>query len=399
MDWSNERYVRLYTRDTPEWLCLEWQGRALWPLLLRKLDRSGVLATKLGPRGVAVLVGLPIEVVEVGMAALIADGCLQPHPLGLVVPNFLEAQEACASTALRQRESRERRRAVTKRDTASQNVTNSHELSQAVTPSLPSRADPILAEPDPDLSLARTIPPAPEYPARHGMGPSGEPAVPAVSPAPAPREDIARTTPGVGLDPSTAGPGIGAHKPAAPAPLGEAPMLWRELETARAEVAARLGREYMPLPIGDRGERDLGEMFAQARQRGPADVATLVRQVRHAIAMAKAEVIADEKAAQWFTGAVFSPDNFRRLTAKPKPKSRPVAPSSASQPTAPSGPLALTAEDRAEMEALRARLAAGNTAGAVAFAAGQRAPPRSAAPTSDDTDDEHDEQPDTDEAT
>lgn len=112
MDWSNERYVRLFTRDTPEWLCWSWQSRALWPLLIRKVDRSGVLANKLGARGVAALVGLPVEVVEAGLPDLLADGCLQVHPLGYVIPNFIEAQEAPQSDKQRKRESRERRRAM-----------------------------------------------------------------------------------------------------------------------------------------------------------------------------------------------------------------------------------------------------------------------------------------------
>lgn len=133
MDWANERYVRVFTRDTPEWLCMDWQGRALWPLLLRKADRSGVIANKLGARGVAVLVALPLEVVEPGIAALLADGCLREHHLGLVIPNFLEAQETPQSNAQRQRESRERRRSVSKPTTTSQNVTECHERSRGVT--------------------------------------------------------------------------------------------------------------------------------------------------------------------------------------------------------------------------------------------------------------------------
>jgi uncharacterized phage protein (TIGR02220 family) len=133
MDWCNERYVRLYTRNTPEWLCMEWQGRALWPLLLREVDRSGVLATKLGARGIAQAVGLPIEVVEVGIRELMADGCLIQHQLGYVVPNFVEAQESAQSDAQRKRESRLRRRMVTNGDSESHNVTNGHDQSQAVT--------------------------------------------------------------------------------------------------------------------------------------------------------------------------------------------------------------------------------------------------------------------------
>lgn len=157
LDWSNERYVRLYTRDTDEWLVLPWQSRAVWPLLLRKVDRSGVLPAKLGARGVAVLIGLPVDVVEPGIAGLLDDGCLVAADGGYLVPNFIAAQESSSSDAQRKRDSRERRRAaalgrevtkrdqgVTNRDQESQVVTDGHDLSQVVTPccAVPSRTDP-----------------------------------------------------------------------------------------------------------------------------------------------------------------------------------------------------------------------------------------------------------------
>lgn len=173
MDWSNERYVRLYVRDTAEWLCMSWQARAFWPLLLRKMDRSGVIQTKLGVRGLAALAGFPLEHAEVGIVDLLLDGCLREHALGYLAPNFLEAQEAISSDAQRQRESRLRRRLVTERDIESRNVskshavsrgvTNGHGESRAVTPSLPSLAEPsetaadacvvVVTESTPELAL------------------------------------------------------------------------------------------------------------------------------------------------------------------------------------------------------------------------------------------------------
>lgn len=156
MDWANERYARLFVRDTPEWLILPWQAKALWPLLVRKFDRSGVLATRLGLRGVAVLVGLPMDVVEPGVAALIEDGCLQLHELGYLAPNFLEAQETPQSDAIRKRESRERRRAHSNAElpvtdvvghtechAVSRGVQVGHAESREVTP-IPVQTDPVL---------------------------------------------------------------------------------------------------------------------------------------------------------------------------------------------------------------------------------------------------------------
>lgn len=157
MDWSNERYVRLYTRDTDDWLALTWQARALFPLILRKVDRAGFLSTKRGAIGVAALTGLPREVVEVGLPDLLTDGAVTECDGGYLLRNFLEAQEAPQSDKQRARESRHRRRdLVTKRDTQSQNATHESrtatETSHAVTPrhtaSLhPSSSIPSLPEP------------------------------------------------------------------------------------------------------------------------------------------------------------------------------------------------------------------------------------------------------------
>ena len=171
MNWSDERYVRLYTRDTVEWEMLPWQSRALWPLLLRKLDRASVLSLgRHGARGLAALVKLPPEVVEPGLAGLLSDGCICYGADGstIVAPNFIEAQEAAQSDKFRARESRERKRSeaqrgesITKRDDASRNVTDEsrnvtdrhapshgvtprHTASQSVTPyrTTPCRAEP-----------------------------------------------------------------------------------------------------------------------------------------------------------------------------------------------------------------------------------------------------------------
>ena len=121
MDWSNESYVRLYVRDTPDWKVLPWQSKALFPLLLRKVDLSGVLETRHGARGVAAIVELPIDVVEAGLAGLLEDGSVQETPTGYVMPNYIAAQTANKSDKLRQRELRQRRaeralRSVTPRD-------------------------------------------------------------------------------------------------------------------------------------------------------------------------------------------------------------------------------------------------------------------------------------------
>lgn len=166
MDWSDERYVRLYTRDTATWNILEWQARCIMPLLLRKVDRAGIVDVgRHGPKGVVAAIRVPIEVVEPGLAQLLEEGVLVAGDGCYVFPNFLAAQDAVASQAQRKRDERERRRLrderaatamsravtvghepsplvtpghgesrdVTKRDSESRDVTGSHAQSRAVT--------------------------------------------------------------------------------------------------------------------------------------------------------------------------------------------------------------------------------------------------------------------------
>lgn len=111
MRWEDERYVRVYTRDTAEWLALGWEAQALLVLLLRKADRAGIVQTgKAGARGIVALVGMPPDVGQRALTALLEDGCLREMAGGYVFPNFLAAQEARSTDAHRKREQRARDR-------------------------------------------------------------------------------------------------------------------------------------------------------------------------------------------------------------------------------------------------------------------------------------------------
>lgn len=180
MRWEDERYVRVYTRDTPDWLAMQWQGRATFYELARKVDRSGFMPIgKSGNRGLAGCLHMPLDVVEAGIAELLADGCVVAVDGGLLIRNFIEAQESRQSDAQRKRSQRERDRnakrdgaelpdrgdpgqAVTKRDTWSQTVTESHDTSHAVTDGhdqsqtvTPCRAVPCLPVPEAHTPPAR----------------------------------------------------------------------------------------------------------------------------------------------------------------------------------------------------------------------------------------------------
>lgn len=149
MDWSNESYVRIYVRDTTTWRRLGWDGQCVLTQVLRKVDMSGVLdIDDVEPWEAVVLhCGAPEDAARRGMAACLERGVLEHRGASLVAPNYVEAQTAIKSDKLRQAESRERRRLeamgrtvterdgeITPRDAQSQNVTDGHAATGAVTP-------------------------------------------------------------------------------------------------------------------------------------------------------------------------------------------------------------------------------------------------------------------------
>lgn len=150
MDWSNERYVRIYVRDTKTWKLLGWEGQAVLCLLARRFDRSGLLDDVRDAEDVALMIGggFPVEIAEVGLCKILDKGVMEIVKDGLFWPKFMSAQEASKTNAQRQREFRERRRAEAKLESVSQNVTDAkqnvtksnagvtahNELSQPVTP-------------------------------------------------------------------------------------------------------------------------------------------------------------------------------------------------------------------------------------------------------------------------
>jgi hypothetical protein len=134
--WEEERFIRLYTRDTPTWADLPWQARVVFYELLRKVTWSGRIAVgKAGLRGLSRTLMLPLHVVEAGLAALVDDGAVTHRDADLVLPNFQAAQTAKVSAVQRKRLQRERSapEIVTQRDQMSRGVTESHAACPDVT--------------------------------------------------------------------------------------------------------------------------------------------------------------------------------------------------------------------------------------------------------------------------
>lgn len=112
-------------------------------------------------------------------------------------------------------------------------------------------------------------------------------------------------------------------KPANPIPPHSEPtldQLWGELEDARQRAATHHRVTLGPLLAHDARRHDLANLLAEAARVGQRP--RLVGQIRHAIAVAEAEAIADRDQLQWLSGAVFSERNFGRLVAAPAPRKR-----------------------------------------------------------------------------
>ena len=155
MNFSEERWVKLYTRDTTGWRMLTWQARCVLLHAFRKVDRSGAIDLDGdGLDGLAVMLDLPPEIVETAMSGrqgLVARGAAEivtwEGRTFFLLPRFVEAQEAKSTPRARKAASRALAmvagsdvprlaalgQLVTKRDHESQPVTESHAPSHEVT--------------------------------------------------------------------------------------------------------------------------------------------------------------------------------------------------------------------------------------------------------------------------
>jgi hypothetical protein len=115
LHWPDERYVRIYTRDTPEWLALSFEAQALYALIHRKADRAGrIVLGRQGAKGVAVILHRVEKwqsVLEPALNELITDGFVTISDGILTIPDFVKAQEAVTSGRARQQKYREARKA------------------------------------------------------------------------------------------------------------------------------------------------------------------------------------------------------------------------------------------------------------------------------------------------
>ena len=83
MDWSNERYVRVYTRDTTAMRLMSWDELCPFWELLRKVDRAGVLDLEgHGIKGLAAHLRTPLDVTSRAVSAWVSAGWVELHGPG-----------------------------------------------------------------------------------------------------------------------------------------------------------------------------------------------------------------------------------------------------------------------------------------------------------------------------
>jgi hypothetical protein len=116
VNFGDEHYVKVFTRETATILAMSWQARALWHDLLLKFSRAGIL--ECGPmkeRGLALIVKMPIEVVRPALRELIDLECVRwtgAFNRVLEAPRFNEAQESKKERGVVVRDYRERIKAT-----------------------------------------------------------------------------------------------------------------------------------------------------------------------------------------------------------------------------------------------------------------------------------------------
>ena len=168
MRWPDERYVRVYTRDTSEWVALSWEARSIFLMMLRVSDRAGIIP--LGRKslgGLAIMMHVPGDVLERAVMELAEDGCISCDGFRILIRNFINAQEVPISDAQRKRDQRERDHARSLLSSGEKLVLSpvvpaGHEVTQPVTPN---RAEPnqaFLTKPE-DI-VAADAPPSPPTP-------------------------------------------------------------------------------------------------------------------------------------------------------------------------------------------------------------------------------------------
>jgi hypothetical protein len=303
MDWANELWVKVYTRETDDDLALSWEARAIWDRMMTKFDRSGIIHTKRGPRGLAALVRIPPNVVEERLPELLADGRVVEVENGYLAPNYVAAQDARKSDRLRQKEARDRARAkklhlvtesdetVTKSDASESPVTKSDESADFERPGVTNGSNPshgVTNRIDEKREEETRESPARARDPRSGVGSTEHGTAPQLAVVP-------RGTPPPSVPPS-ADPDVDRW----------CTERWNEMNAHRARIAAERKLEHRPLHPMDPGRRELALRMREGFTR---------EDVTHAIAVAVREA-EDSGSIDWLDGGLFKQHRLASAIAK-----------------------------------------------------------------------------------
>ena len=167
MNWCDEKYVKLFTRNTATWCMWPWQARCVLPLLIRASNYAGLVDVggKDPIQGLAVLMMVPREVVAPALEAMLEDGTVEVVKSGYLIPKYLEAQESTKTARLKKSDQRDRERAKA-RGIVDVPVTQCHPTS----PSVPLHHQPTTTTTTTTSPVAGDKPPAP----RKGKKPKPE---------------------------------------------------------------------------------------------------------------------------------------------------------------------------------------------------------------------------------
>lgn len=103
IDWSKEPFACLFKRATDEDHMLSWEARAVWHAFLWKCDEGGVVEARRGVRGFAVVLEIPVDIVEGALSQLLEDGRLREQPgRGFIAPNYVAAKRDALTSIMAQ---------------------------------------------------------------------------------------------------------------------------------------------------------------------------------------------------------------------------------------------------------------------------------------------------------
>lgn len=325
MDWSEERYVRVYTRDTADLLAFGWEGRLVWYELLRKADRCGVIEHGGDLDILPELLRVPPEIFRVGLERIVKRRSAQVTDRAIVIPNHVPANEAKQSDAHRQRESRARRRqmamsgTVTNRDVGEQD--GAEEAGSGAVSDRDVNPDNVALDSEDgrtvtnrDAMESRNVSPASRVSRGRSQDVTPSLAVPSSQSA-RPSSASPSPTPIVRTPSDHVRAHVGGVDPPRDAYQAAADELWQEQEQAKADMrAAGVDPQSRGLGMVHPAKLELVRRIADQAANGRG-LEVAVADCRHVLAVLLAEAKVS-RVLRWIDGGHWEPKRFAQLLSQ-----------------------------------------------------------------------------------